>query len=176
MVKRWAILLTLLLASTACGQSVLVLDLGNDTQIAMVTLASGEVVVIPQVTVFKIPPPTPPQPQVTWKVAGLHVMIVDNENLRGNLPQSQINLLSSVPFRQWLIINAKGYRFSSNDSLVEGSEARDLELPVWVQGWDLLMESEQELPLWIIGNGRQTVIEPLPLTVEAAIRRLEGLR
>ena len=171
--KRWAILLTLLLAPTAYGQSVLVLDLGNNTQIAMVTLASGEVVVIPQVTLFKIPPPIP---TVAWRVDGLHMMIVDDENLRGNLPQSQVNLLLSVPFRQWLDSNAKGYRFSSNDSLVVGSEARELELPVYVQGWDLLMKSNKELPLWIIGNGRQTVIEPLPETVDAAIRRLEALR
>ena len=171
--KRWAILLTLLLAPTAYGQSVLVLDLGNNTQIAMVTLASGEVVVIPQVTLFKIPPPIP---TVAWRVDGLHMMIVDDENLRGNLPQSQVNLLLSVPFRQWLDSNAKGYRFSSNDSLVAGSEARELELPVYVQGWDLLMKSNKELPLWIIGNGRQTVIEPLPETVDAAIRRLEALR
>jgi len=173
MMKRWAILLTLLLAPTAYGQSVLVLDLGNNTQIAMVTLASGEVVVIPQVTLFKIPPPIP---TVAWRVDGLHMMIVDDENLRGNLPQSQVNLLLSVPFRQWLDSNAKGYRFSSNDSLVAGSEARELELPVYVQGWDLLMKSNKELPLWIIGNGRQTVIEPLPETVDAAIRRLEALR
>ena len=128
-------------------------------------------------------PPLPPSPNNWTVTGGLHVLIVDDENLRGKLPQAQVNLFTSTVFRQWLDSNTAkakdnrpAYRLSSNDSLVEGGEARKQELPVYVQGWDLLMRSGVPLPAWIVANGRQTIIEPLPQTVEAAIARLEALR
>ena len=173
--KRLAILLTLLLAPAAYGQSVLILDLGNNTQIAMVTLASGEVVVIPSVTVFKIPAPAPPQPQVTWKVNSLHVLIVDDENLRGKLPQSQVNIFTSKPLRDWLNANAT-YRFASNDSLRPGEPARELEAAEFVAGWDLVAGGDVELPAILISNGVKQTLELLPADVDSLIRRLEEFK
>ena len=128
-------------------------------------------------------PPTPPAPN-NWNVTGgLHLIVVDNENERGKLPQSQINIFTSTPLRQWLDSNTPrnkdgrpAYRFSSNDSLAVGGEARKQELPVYVEGWDLLLKSGVTLPAWIVSNGRRTVVEPLPKTVEAAISRLEALK
>jgi len=132
-------------------------------------------------------PPDPPQPPPAndWSSAtgGLHVLIVDDENLRGKLPQAQINIFTSTVLRQWLdktCPKAKdgrpAYRLSSNDSLAEGGEARKQELPAYVQGWDLLMKSGVALPAWIVANGKKTTIEPLPKTVDAAIARLEALK
>lgn len=128
-------------------------------------------------------PPTPPSPNSWTVTGGLHVMIVDDENLRGKLPQSQINIFTSSTLRQWLDSNAAkakdgrpAYRLSSNDSLVEGGEARKQELPVYVQGWDLLMKSGKPLPAWIVSSGNKTIIEELPKTVDAAIARLEALK
>ena len=86
--KRLAILLTLLLAPAAYGQSVLILDLGNNTQIAMVTLASGEVVVIPSVTVFKIPAPTP----VSQVVSSVLVYESGDQTQEQNQVQIQIRM------------------------------------------------------------------------------------
>jgi len=170
------ILLALLLTGPAFGQgSVLVLDLGNNTQIALVTLPSGETVVIPNVTIFKVPPPSPPQPQSQWKVTGLHVLIVDDENVRGNLPQSQVNIFSSRPLRDWLNQNAK-YRFSSNDSLRPGQPARELEQAAFVNGWDLVAEGGVELPAILVSNGTKQTLEPLPADADATITLLEGFK
>ena len=184
-----SILLLLMLPGVTGAQQLMIVKIAEGQQLAFEINAAGAykfLGIYKTVTLIGTDTPDPPHPPApnSWSVTGgLHVLIVDNENLRGSLPQSQINLLSSVPFRQWLDSNtARGKdgrpacRFSSNDSLAAGGEARELELPVYVAGWDLLMKSGKELPLWIIGNGRQTVIEPLPVSIEAAIRRLEGLR
>jgi len=135
-------------------------------------------------------PPTPPTPTPTptptpipTPTTGLHVIIVDNENVRGTLPQSQVNIFSSKEVADWLKKNTAktsdgqpAFRFSSNDSLV-GEEARKLELPIFVEGWDTLMkavsEGKVQLPAWAISNGSRGVIEPLPTSIEATIRRLE---
>jgi len=123
------------------------------------------------------PPPTP----------GLHVVIVDDENMRGHLPQSQINIFTSIDLANWLKTNTAraadgnpAFRFSSNDSLVQGEQARQMELPVFVGGWDAVMSAvnsgQIRLPAWAISNGNRGVIEALPTSVEAAIRRLEEFR
>jgi len=147
------------------------------------------------VEVSGTPDPTPvdpvdptPDPSFSWEVrGGLHVLIMDDENQRGHLPQSQVNMFTSRPFHEWLEANtAKGtdgepaYRMTSNDSLQPGEEARDLELPVYVDGWDLIdaavEQGRMKLPTWIVSNGERGVIEPLPVSVEAAIARLEGFK
>lgn len=122
------------------------------------------------------PPPLP--------TTGLHVLIVDDENLRGSLPQSQINIFTSKKLADWLNTNCvkaadgqPAYRFSSNDSLEEGTPARKLELKVWVDGWDAVMAAVNEkrvtLPAWAISNGKIGVIEALPANVDTCITRLE---
>ena len=130
------------------------------------------------------PPPPPPDDPVPPPTAGLHVIVVDDENVRGLLPQSQINIFTSKKVVEYLDANCAtasdgepAYRFSSNDSLEPGGEARELELPVWVSGWDAIMkaiaEGKVKLPAWAISNGAKGVIEPLPLTVDAALSRLK---
>ena len=129
--------------------------------------------------------PVPPKPDdpVPPPTSGLHVIIIDDENERGSLPQSQVNIFTSLKLSQWLDSNCAtdssgepAYRFSSNDSLAEGEKARQLELPVWVAGWDSVMKAVKngsiKLPAWAISNGEKGVIEPLPLTIDAAIQRL----
>lgn len=121
------------------------------------------------------PPPIPTE--------GLHVLIVDDENVRGNLPQSQVNIFTSKKLSDWLEANCAkagddqpAYRFSSNDSFTPGDPARELELPVWVEGWDTLMKSGVPLPAWAVSNGKKGVIEPLPQSVEACLKRLEEFK
>lgn len=136
-----------------------------------------------------VPPgPKPPEPRpddpVPPPTVGLHVLIIDDENERGLLPQSQINIFTSRKLVDWLDANCAkagdgepAYRFSSNDSLAPGAEARRLELPVWVEGWDAVMNAVRagrvKLPAWAVTNGNRGVIEPLPLTVDAALARLQ---
>jgi|GEM_PF-6976313 len=129
------------------------------------------------------PGPDPPPAPIQWKVSGLHVLVIDDENQRGKLPQSQINIFTSKPLRDWMDAHAAkesdgrpAYRFSHPESLVDGSEGRKLELPVYVEGWDLLMESGTKLPAWIVSDGEREVIEPLPESVEAAIEKLEEFK
>lgn len=136
-----------------------------------------------------VPPGPKPKPDdpIPPPTSGLHVIIVDDENERGLLPQSQINIFTSIKVVRWLDANCTtasdgepAYRFSSNDSLVEGEDARNLELPVWVAGWDAVMKAVKDgkvkLPAWAVTNGTKGVIEPLPLTVDAAISRLEEFK
>jgi hypothetical protein len=185
---RW-ILATILACVGLAAQAddMMVLKLSTGQAVAIKTGADGLTVlgVFNTVTVIEsTPDPPKPPPANNWSVTGgLHVMIVDDENLRGKLPQSQINIFTSTVLRAWLdktCPKAKdgrpAYRLSSNDSLVEGGEARKQELPVYVQGWDLLMKSGVALPAWIVSNGKRTTIEPLPKTVDAAIARLEALQ
>ena len=185
---RFLSIILLLIASVAEAQQLLVVkvkegqhvaysvdDANNYTYLGVYKSVRG---------IGETPDPPPPPSPGNWAVTGgLHLMIVDDENLRGKLPQSQINIFTSSVLRQWLDSNTAkakdgrpAYRLSSNDSLVEGGEARKQELPVYVQGWDLLMKSGVALPAWIVANGRKTTIEPLPKTVDAAIARLEALK
>ena len=103
-------------------------------------------------------------------------MIVDDENLRGNLPQSQINIFTSKPLKDWLTANAKAYRFSSNDSLKPGQPARDLERPEFVAGWDLVSDAVDKrainLPAWIVSDGKKQIFGALPDSVEAVTQKL----
>lgn len=132
------------------------------------------------------PKPEPDDP-VPPPTSGLHVIVVDDENERGLLPQSQINIFTSTKLVEWLDENCAtasdgepAYRFSSDDSLIEGEDARKLELPVWVAGWDSVMKAVKDgkikLPAWAVSNGTKGVIEPLPMTVDAAIKRLEEFK
>ena len=186
---RWLFaIILLLIASVADAQQLLVVKLGEKQHVAFsVDDVGGYKFLGTYASVRGIgdtpDPPPPPSPN-NWNVTGgLHVMIVDDENLRGKLPQSQINIFTSTVLRAWLDSNTPkakdgrpSYRLSSNDSLADGSEARKQELPVYVQGWDLLMKSGVALPAWIVANGKRTTIEPLPKSVDAAIARLEALR
>ena len=178
---RFALALILLLPGFAEAQQLMVVKVAEGQHVLFEIDASGGYKFLgayKSVTIIGTPDPTPPPPQPNaWTVTGgLHLVVIDNENERGKLPQSQINIFTSKPLREWLAVNAAGYRFSSNDSLVTGSEARKQELPVYVAGWDLLMKSGVALPAWIVANGRRTVIEPLPKTVAEAQARLEALR
>jgi len=132
-------------------------------------------------------PPPGPTPAVEWKVSGLHVVIVDDENERGKLPQSQVNIFTSKPLREWLdqhTVKAPdgrpAYRFSGVESLESGGDARRLELPVFVSGWLLVQqrvaEGKVKLPAWIIGTEKATTIEELPASVDDALKRLEELK
>ena len=173
-------LAVLLPSVCAAENSALILDLGNGNYIGVVITADG-VIPLTSVTIVKPDAPIPPSPDTPWDTSGLHVMVVDDENLRGNLPQSQINIFTSTVLRDWLNANTgsdgqPAFRFSSNDSLKPGSEGRKLELPVWVEGWDILMAAVEKgdvsLPAWIVSNGKTGVIEALPKDVDAAIQRL----
>lgn len=179
--KRLTILLTLLFTTAATAENQTWLIKRSDgTYFGVLIQESGTVIPMGKISVFD---PTPPTPDTPWKTDGLHVMVVDDENLRGNLPQAQVNIFTSKPFRDWLAENTAkadgqpSFRFSSNDSLAPGEEARELELPVFVDGWDILMADVKagkvKFPAWIISNGKKGVLEPLPLSVEAAIKRLE---
>jgi hypothetical protein len=184
MIRFLSILLLLAFSGLSQGQQQLkAIKVADDSFVVFQIDASGGYKLIGvydsvEIIGGKTPDPTPPPPQPNaWTVTGgLHLVVIDNENERGKLPQSQINIFTSKPLREWLAVNAVGYRFSSNDSLVTGSEARKQELPVYVAGWDLLMKSGVALPAWIVANGRRTVIEPLPKTVAEAQARLEALR
>ena len=155
----------------------------NAYLIAQAQLSGGPIP--PPVPPTPPPGPTPPgPPPIPIPTAGLHVLVIDDENSRGHLPQSQINIFTSKAFADYLdkacVRGADGepaYRFSSNDSLVPGGKARELELPVWVQGWDAVMKAVNDgaikMPAWAITNGNRGVIEALPLTVEAAIARVK---
>lgn len=184
-----SIALLLLTASIAEAQQLLVVKLSDNKHVAFEVDAVGGYKFLGTYTSVRgigdTPDPPQPPPANVWSNAtgGLHVLIVDDENLRGKLPQSQINIFTSTVLRAWLDKTCpKGkdgrpaYRLSSNDSLAEGGEARKQELPVYVQGWDLLMKSGVALPAWIVANGKRTTIEPLPKTVDAAIARLEALK
>lgn len=185
---RFLSIVLLLIASAAEAQQLKVVKLREDQYVAFEIDKDGGYKYLGTYTSVKgigdtPDPPLPPSPG-NWAVTGgLHVMIVDDENQRGKLPQAQVNLFTSTVFRQWLDNNTArakdnrpAYRLSSNDSLVDGGEARKQELPVYVQGWDLLMKSGVALPAWIVANGQRTTIEHLPKTVDAAITRLEALR
>jgi hypothetical protein len=186
-VIRFLFALILLLPGLAEAQQLMVVKVAEGQHVVFEIDASGGYKFLgayKSVTIIGTPDPTPPPQPNAWAVTGgLHLIVVDNENERGRLPQSQINILTSKPLRDWLDSNTPrgkdgrpAYRFSSNDSLSAGGKGRELELPVYVQGWDLLMKSGVALPAWIIGNGRRTVIEPLPKTVAEAQARLEALR
>ncbi len=134
-----------------------------------------------------IPPDPDPDDPVPPPTDGLHAVIVDDENIRGHLPQSQLNIFTSIELANWLKENTAtaddggpAFRFSSNDSLVRGEPARELELPVFVGGWDAVMDAVRagqiSLPAWAISNGERGVIEALPQSVDAAIRRLEEFK
>jgi hypothetical protein len=127
-------------------------------------------------------PNPPPLPDT-----GLHVLILDDENLRGSLPQAQINIFTSTELAGWLDANCvkaadgqPAYRFSSNDSLAEGTPARKLELKVWVDGWDAVMKAVADkkvtLPAWAISNGKKGVIEELPANIAACLKRLKEFK
>lgn len=184
-----AILALLLLPVSAGAQQLMAVKVADGQYVAFEIDANGGYKFLgtyKSATIIGTPtpdPPTPPAPN-SWNVTGgLHLIVVDNENERGNLPQAQVNIFTSKPLRDWLDSNTAraadgrpAYRFSSNDSLVVGGEARKQELPVYVEGWDLLLKSGVKLPAWIVSNGRRTVVEPLPATVDAAISRLGGLK
>lgn len=130
------------------------------------------------------PDPPKPDPPVPPTPNGLHVLIIDDENVRGTLPQEQVNIFMSKKLVDYLdqkcVKESDGepaYRFSSNDSLAPNSEARKLELPVWVEGWDAVMEAVKsgkvKLPAWAVTNGTRGVIESLPGSVDAAIARIK---
>jgi len=184
---RFLSIILLLVASVANAQQLLVVKISDKQHVAFEVDAAGGYKFLGTYTSVRgigdTPDPPPPPSPNNWAVTGgLHVMIVDDENLRGKLPQSQVNIFTSTILRQWLdktCPKAKdgrpAYRLSSNDSLSDGGEARKQELPVYVQCWDLLMKSGVALPAWIVANGTQTTIEPLPKTVDAAIARLEAL-
>jgi hypothetical protein len=189
MVRFLSILLLLAFSGLSQGQQLNVVKIADDSFVVFEIDAAGAYKFIGSYKSFVVigaptpDPPTPPAPNAWNVTGGLHLIVVDNENERGKLPQSQVNIFTSVPLRQWLDSNtARGadgrpaYRFSSNDSLVVGGEARKQELPVYVEGWDLLLKSGVKLPAWIVSNGRRTVVEPLPATVDAAISRLGGLK
>ena len=183
MIRFLSILLLLAFAGLSQGQQINVVKVADDAFVVYEIDAAGAYKYIGTYESFVLiggktpdPPQPPPQPNAWTVTGGLHLVVIDNENERGRLPQSQINIFTSKPLREWLAVNAAGYRFSSNDSLVAGSEARKQESPVYVAGWDLLMKSGVTLPAWIVGNGRRTVIEPLPKTVAEAQARLEALR
>jgi hypothetical protein len=182
-----SILILLALSTLSHAQQMLVVKVAEGQHVAFEIDAQGGykfLGVYKAVTLIGEAPDPPLPPGPAWNVTGgLHVIIVDNENERGRLPQSQINVFTSKPLRDWLDVNTPrgkdgrpAYRFSSNDSLVTGSSARTLELPVYVQGWDLLMKSKTPLPAWIVSNGQRTVIEPLPKSVDAALARLKVLK
>lgn len=185
---RFLSIILLLIASVAEAQQLLVVKLSDDKHVAYSVDDAGSYKFLGVYASVRgigdTPDPPPPPSPNNWAVTGgLHVLIVDDENLRGKLPQSQINIFTSSVLRQWLDNNTPkakdgrpAYRLSSNDSLVDGGEARKQELPVYVEGWDLLMKSGVALPAWIVANGRRTTIEPLPKTVDAAIARLEALK
>jgi hypothetical protein len=186
---RYLSIVLLLIASVAEAQQLKVVKLSEKQYVAFSVDGDNYIYLGTYTSVkgigYDTPDPPQPPPANAWSNAtgGLHVMIVDDENLRGKLPQSQINIFTSTVLRAWLDKTCpKGkdgrpaYRLSSNDSLAEGGEARKQELPVYVQGWDLLMKSGVALPAWIVANGKRTTIEPLPKTVDAAIARLEALK
>lgn len=185
---RFSAIITLLLLPVSAGaQQLLAVKVAEGQYVAFEIDANGGYKFLgayKSATIIGTPdPPQPPSPSAWNVTGGLHLMIVDNENERGELPQGQINIFTSTPLRQWLDSNTAraadgrpAYRFSSNDSLAVGGEARKQELPVYVDGWDLLLKSGVKLPAWIVSNGRRTVVEPLPATVDAAISRLEGLK
>jgi len=175
-------LLGLIACSSAFGQTgtAFLMDLGNGKIVGIVTLTDGSTVLITDATVFKIPPLSPPPSPVNWKVEGLYVLVMDDENLRGNLPQSQVNIFTSKPLADWLKANAKGYRFTSNDSLQPNEPARELEAPEFVAGWDLAYSAvdggKLSLPVMIVSNGTSQTLEPLPQSVDAMIKRLEDFK
>ncbi len=130
------------------------------------------------------PDPPKPDPPIPPTPSGLHVLIIDDENVRGTLPQEQINIFTSEKLMDYLdskcVKESDGepaYRFSSNDSLAPNSEARKLELKVWVEGWDAVMKAvadgKVKLPAWAVTNGTRGVIESLPGSVDAAIARIK---
>lgn len=178
--RRFAISLLLFFAPVvAIAQApVLVVEITPEVHFGL-DLETGQVRTI---LYQRLDGPVPPVP-----VNGLHVLVIDDENVRGNLPQLQVNIFTSKKLIDWLEANCTkaadgqpAYRFSSNDSFPPGDPARDLELPVWVEGWDTLMKAVNDgkvkLPAWAVSNSKHGVIEPLPASVEACLKRLEEFK
>lgn len=186
-----SLFLVLLLSVLAAAQApVLVLEVKPDVLVG-IDLETGE---FRTIIYYKLEPPDPPIP---WPVEGLHVIIVDDENARGWMldengnkverPQEQINIFTSTRLRDWLDANCPqetdgepAYRFSHPESLAPGTKGRELELPVWVQGWDAVMAqvaaAKVTLPAWGVSNGKTGVIEALPPNVDACLKRLEEFK
>lgn len=174
MIRYAALFAVLLSLGTAEAQQLNIIKIADNAYFAYEISADGTYKHIGNYKTLNILNPTPPPSPTHWAVTGgLHMIIVDNENERGRLPQSQINIFTSTPLREWLNANIVTYRYSSNDL---SAEARKLEQPKFVQGWDLLMKSNTPLPAWIISNGQQTAIGPLPKTVNDIITQLERFK
>jgi hypothetical protein len=153
-----AILLALLLTGPAYGQgAVLVLDLGNNTHVAMVTLPSGETVVIPSVTIFKIPPPSPPAPSVT------EAMIVyesGDQTQEFSQVQTLIRLNPKLSQKVPLILD-------KDTTLPDGNPIPKLQAALQLIG-------NQPLPQLVAFNGSVAVdSKPLPETIEETTAILE---
>jgi hypothetical protein len=149
-----AILLALLLTGPAFGQgAVLVLDLGNNTQIAMVTLPSGETVIIPNVTIFKVPPPSPPAPLVT---EAMLVYESGDQTQEQNQVQILIRLDPKLSAKVPLILD-------KDTTLPDGNPIPKLQSALQLIG-------NQPLPQLVgfNGSGAAVVHEPLPPTVREA--------
>lgn len=173
----YALIVSLIAATVvAADASVLVVEIEPGIYFGM-DLETG----MPRTILFHRLDAPPQPPPITQ--SGLHVLIVDNENLRGDLPQAQLNIFTSEPLAAWLTANCAktsdgkpAFRFSSNDAFVADAPARKLELKVWVDGWDAVMSAvgvkKVSLPAWAVTNGKKSVIEPLPATVDACLKRL----
>jgi hypothetical protein len=167
--------LAMLVAGVANAQTLFSVKVSDDLTVYAMVTPSGTYTAT-SITEIDITP----TPTVEWQTDKPRVIIVDDENLRGNLPQEQVNIFTSPILRTWMEADGFEYRFSSNDSFIEGGEARKLEDPVWVEGWDLLLNEVKEgtvkLPAWIIGDKNNTVIEELPLATSKAMERLEAFK
>jgi hypothetical protein len=88
--------------------------------------------------------------------AGLHVLIVEETEDRRQLPQSQVNIFTSVTLREYLDSKAKAWRIFDQDVDLE----RESEV------WQKAMGRERASVPWIVvSNGRTGHEGPLPKTV-----------
>lgn len=105
-------------------------------------------------------PPGPgpePNPHIDPITATASVLIVEETADRQNLPESQIEILRGVPFREWMDSHKVAYRIWDQNVNPEHE----------TKGWqDALKASRKSLPWIYITNGSKGFSGPLPRTVD----------
>lgn len=109
-----------------------------------------------------IPPPVVVDPPLP--VTGLHVLIVEQMDMRRDLPASQVSIFTSTELRKWFTENNVQWRMFDDD--VDQSQLE--------QKWkDALARPRASLPWLVASNGKTGFEGPLPSSVTDLIAVLE---
>jgi hypothetical protein len=103
-------------------------------------------------------PPTPPPGPAPIPVAGLHVLIVEETDDRGRIPQGQLAVLQTTQIQE--LVKSKNGQFRQYD---DDPEITD---PIWKAARN---RPRTALPWIIVSNGSSGVEQPLPATIEETL-------